>query len=256
MGDSYFVPFVATAAVFIILFSLLVLSRVNISEALFNPTFLRRTADIDERRVCRRLKINPLAVEEGRRVCSNARLLLITTTDNLARDRAQITQHLTLLSGLFHSISLVIVTPTRGDFRHVLPNVTVEVKVVESEYGGCSPESFQLYRRHWEERYSLFHQNSCDYLLVLDMDKPGRIFKRGILESFAYIERRDIAIGFRTVTPRGRFSETSPWYMPETLPYGGGMVKNDQWVMGIRKLPLKECEKYINTNMIYLWGEK
>jgi hypothetical protein len=254
MGDSYFVPLVATVSVFVIAYALLIFSAVNISVSLFNPTFLRRTADIDERMVCRKLKFNPTIIERGRRLSLDSSLLLVTTTDNPQRDCPQIMQHLTVFCSIFREVKLVIVTPSNQGFPPGPSNAVVEVKVVESEYGGSSRESFNMFRRQWEERYSLFYQNSHQYLVTMDMDFPGRIFKKGILESVAYLGKGGRAIGFRTITPTGKTRPDTPWYIPETLPYGKGLVKSDSWEMGIYKLPLGDVEKYVNTNMIYLRG--
>lgn len=273
ISDAIVTPLLIVVSLSIILYAVFIFSNVNISEAMFRSGFLRRTSASDERIVCRGMKFDPRSLERGSMISSSSSLLLVITTGNLDQFFAQILQHIELLSRMFKHVNAVVIAPFGREYEiKELTNVTLEFKFIEGEYGGRSRDLFDVYRYQWEEHYGLLYQNRGEYLMVVEVDSPGRIFSRGILESIYHLSVHEniSGVGFRTVTPRGRVyprksygdieggsTQGMDWrrFLPEMLPYGKGFVEEKNWTMGIHKLPRTELKRYINTNMIYLVGD-
>lgn len=272
-SDGIVTPLLILTSLSIIFYAIFLFSNVNISDAMFRSGFLRRTSESDERIVCRGMKFDPRSLERGSMISSSSSLLLVVTTGNLDQFFSQILQHIKLLSRMFKHVNVVIIAPYGREYEaKELTNVTLEFKFIEGEYGGRSRDLFDVYRYQWEEHYGLLYHDRGEYLMVVEVDSPGRIFPRGILETVYHLSVHEniSGVGFRTITPHGRvYPRRSPgdieegsvqgidWkrFLPELLPYGKGFVEEKNWTMGIHKLPRTELKRYINTNMIYLIGD-
>jgi hypothetical protein len=258
-------PLIILVSISIIIFSLFALSDIQISDALFSPSFLRRVSKNDERIVTRRAKFDKEMIKRGSEAGLRGTLYILTSTMFVGKHVDQISRHVRVIAPLFGRVFLRIVTlPGQGPVSWDLPkNVEVDIREVGEEYGGSSRDSFQTYRRQWEEHYSLLPPSRSTYLLALDMDVPGRIFPQGILESVGYLDSHEevSGIGFRTVVRGGRMyperGEEEGWtrFLPERVPYARDLIEHSNWRMGIYRIPLTNIgKKILNTRMIYLIG--
>lgn len=262
---SVFKPAAILVSLAIILFSVFALSDVKLSDALFSPGFLTRTSENDEKIVTRRANFDPELMEEGGKVGLRSSLYLLTSAPILDRQVSQISQHVRLLGPLFSKIFVRLITlPGQRPIEWVLPrNIHVDIQEVKEVYGGDSKASFDIYRRQWEDHYCQLPPPDTSYLLLLDTDKPGRIFPGGVLESIGYLHLHPevSGVGFRTTIPGGKMYPEGVgedgWkiFISRSVPYAQGLISYSGWRMGLYRIPLKcgkSGERVMNTRMVYL----
>jgi len=271
MKDVYFGPIVLIVSLVVIGYAFVVFSNVNISTALFRGGFLGRTSEVDEKVACRPARFDGDVLRRGGEICLKSTLLLLITTERLEDMGAQIRRHIEVVAPLFKWVHVVVVAPFGRGFTCDLENVTLSIKFTGKDFEtnsgkdfhANSGEEFRVYRYQWEEHYGILNESGADYRMNLDVDYPGRIFRRGIKESICYLDRNPgiSGVGFRTIAPRGRMyprrGGTGSWkkILPEGVPYGAGMVDSPEWDMGLYRIPPSRDtsgRRVMNTNMVYL----
>lgn len=230
----------------ILVFSFLAFWDIPISDAYFTTGFLRRTSKNDERIVTRGAKWDERMIDLGRERGSQSALYVLTSAMILEKQAPQISQHIRVVRPLFAKVFLRVITiPGQQPPLWDLPeNVEVDIREMDTGYGGDSKSSFRQYVRQWEEHHSLLPPSRSAYLLRLDTENAGRIFPRGILESIGYLESHKgiSGIGFRTVYPTSRQGR---WrnFLPD----------HRVWDSGIYRIPFAETGKrLLNSQMVYI----